>query len=64
MVKRRVEAQEATNSLKAADIALRRQEYLRRFAAAPLGQRMLLAKVERLEEELRMLQADRRVDAA
>jgi hypothetical protein len=48
----RIAAQNAANELKAAEIDLRRREYLRRFAAAPLGQRMLLAKVERLESEL------------
>lgn len=54
----RTAAINAANALKSADIELRRQEYLRRFAAAPLGQRMLLAKVERLEEELASVKAN------
>jgi hypothetical protein len=48
----RIAAQSEANRLKFEEVELRRKEYLRRFAAAPLGQRMLLAKVERLESEL------------
>lgn len=48
----RTAALNEANRLERDEVELRRKEYLRRFAAAPLGQRMLLAKVERLESEL------------
>jgi hypothetical protein len=51
----RTAAINAANALKAAELDLKRSEYRRRFAAAPLGQRMLLTKIARLELELAAL---------
>jgi hypothetical protein len=52
----RTAAINAANVLKSADIELRRQEYLRRFAAGPLGQRVLLEQNERLRRRVSELE--------
>jgi hypothetical protein len=56
-----------SNRLHAQELAQKKADYLLRFVSRPLGQRMLLAKVERLEKEitqLKMLHADRGACAA
>lgn len=55
---RRIEVQNTANELKTAELVLTRNEYRRRFAAAPLGQQALLTMVERLESQLAALKAD------
>lgn len=44
--------QQEANTLQAAELELKRQDYRIRFVARPLGQQTLLKRVERLEAEL------------
>jgi len=51
----RTAALNAANELKAAEVEAKKRDYQLRFVAAPLGQRMLLLKVARLEKEIAAL---------
>jgi len=57
MEQRRVVALEGTAKSKAELVAIKRQEYLRRFATTELGARSLLQQVAKLQERIKELEA-------